>query len=202
MHVLGDGIVSYELAYFSYYGIRIKKWFTLDELNAAIHKYKFPKGVSIPALHPKVAKGTEDGRPHKGATVHYSASQMLQFALHSVAIFEPLLQRHSDKGVSGLFCCTRPVTSALTLADLDCRAWQALTDGAWLSWLSLVKVCSNALQHSFSLADRMALDKAVKDHHQCFQAVKEYEGFLKPKHHEASHFAVDIEELGPLRHIW
>ena len=83
-----------------------------------------------------------------------------------------------------------------------------------------------ALRFTFSLADVMKLDELVKAHHRAFlkasppqashlaraltsitscsraSQVPEYSGLWKPKHHFATHLAVELLRYGPLRGFW
>jgi len=183
MHVEGSsGNLSHEAAQMFYAHTRTHKYYTFDELCASIDKYDFPRGHAVGAPLPAVIKGTTDGQPHAGTTVHWSASQTFHFAIHSVAIIEPLLPDQAK-----------------------------LFDPAWLSWKKHIEYVVLSLSHSFRRStDLRALAQLVKEHHTLYQSVPEYGAagradskcFMKPKNHAASHLNHTISDGGPLRQLW
>jgi hypothetical protein len=72
----------------------------------------------------------------------------------------------------------------------------------WKSWVAHVRVLEMSLRSQFTVPDVFVLDELVKAHHQAFLKVPEYDGLWKPKHHFATHLAIDLLRFGPLRGFW
>ena len=109
MHVEPEGLLKGECAHFIFYCIRVKQWFDIDKLNAALDAYSFPGGgKQVPYFGEGLLKGkgaakqaakraktasatTTPGEskfvPSSGCHVHMTAGQMLTFSQHSVQIF-------------------------------------------------------------------------------------------------------------------
>jgi hypothetical protein len=59
MHVELDGLCKIELAMLLYVLITKRKYFTLEQLNAAIKSFSWPKGHRMPAIDAKVIEGAK-----------------------------------------------------------------------------------------------------------------------------------------------
>ena len=75
---------------------------------------------------------------------------------------------------------------------------------AWRSWLCLVRLFGVTVQHSISvaLADIELVDDLQLQHSAAFDAVAEYAGLKRPKHHFCAHLARDMWLFGPPRGYW
>ena len=73
---------------------------------------------------------------------------------------------------------------------------------AWRSWLKLVELFALVVQHSLALTDIERIDDLVLEHSALFDAVPEYAGLKRPKHHFAQHLALDAWRFGPPRGYW
>jgi hypothetical protein len=73
---------------------------------------------------------------------------------------------------------------------------------AWASWLKLVELFALAVQHKLSVRDIKRIDDAQLAHSAAFDAVPEYAGLKRPKHHFCSHLAADVWRFGPPRGYW
>ena len=73
---------------------------------------------------------------------------------------------------------------------------------AWKSWLKLVELFSVAVQYDFTMADITRIDDLQYAHSNAFDAVPEYAGLKRPKHHFCAHLAGDIWRYGPPRGYW
>jgi hypothetical protein len=73
---------------------------------------------------------------------------------------------------------------------------------AWRSWLCLVELFAIVVQFSLTLSDVERIDDLVLEHSALFDAVPEYNGLKRPKHHFLSHLATDIWRYGPPRGYW
>eukprot|EP00965_Chrysotila_dentata_P162658 5370902-Pleurochrysis_carterae.AAC.1 len=62
--------------------VRIEKWCSLDDLNAAMFKHNWPAGHRSPQLHSSVLKGARGTVPGSGTSLRYTASEMLHWAKH------------------------------------------------------------------------------------------------------------------------
>lgn len=81
MHVELEGIVRYELAWLLYVLVKKFKYFTEEAINAALRSYPMPTGRRVPDVQSKVFEGSKGGHPRTSATMGWSASQTLHFAL-------------------------------------------------------------------------------------------------------------------------
>lgn len=77
-----------------------------------------------------------------------------------------------------------------------------LADPAWASWCKLVELFSLVLGHTISVADIKRVDDLQMEYSRLFDAVPQYAGLKRPKHHSLSHLATDIWLYGPLRGLW
>ena len=195
MHVEAEGLLKGECACFIFYCVRVKEWFTLDDLNRALDGYKFPGGgKQIPYFMDAITKGKSaaeqeekrakkqkrdaeeliDGPqyiPASGAHVHMTAGQMLTFAAHSPQIF-------LDLGV-----------------DQD--------DPAFAAWRTHLTYLNIVMQTSVTADDIKVVDALIQTHQrQLKQLSAIYPDIWKPKHHYSLHFASDMKKFGPLRHYW
>ena len=73
---------------------------------------------------------------------------------------------------------------------------------AWRSWLSLVRLFGVTVQHSISVDDIELVDDLQLQHSAAFDAVHEYAGLKRPKHHFCAHLARDMWLFGPPRGYW
>ena len=73
---------------------------------------------------------------------------------------------------------------------------------AWLSWLKLVELFSVTVQHELVVADVEEIDDLQLAHSAAFDAVPEYAGLKRPKHHLCTHLANDVWLYGPPRGYW
>ena len=73
---------------------------------------------------------------------------------------------------------------------------------AWASWVKLVELYSVAVQHKLSVADIERMDDLMLAHSARFDQVSEYHGLKRPKHHFASHLAMNAWRYGPPRGYW
>ena len=63
----------------------------------------------------------------------------------------------------------------------------------------LCKVFLLAFQHDISMADLKLVDDTVVAHSDAFDAVSEYAGLKRPKHHFMCHLGPDMWNFGPCR---
>jgi hypothetical protein len=73
---------------------------------------------------------------------------------------------------------------------------------AWRSWLLLIKLFGHCCQHSIAVEDIERIDDLQLNHSAAFDAVPEYNGLKRPKHHFCAHLARDIWLYGPPRGYW
>eukprot|EP00965_Chrysotila_dentata_P172383 5688849-Pleurochrysis_carterae.AAC.1 len=68
-------------------------WATLDGTSTAITNYNWPTDRSDRpcSFYHSVTKGTKDNTPIQGATVNWTASQVMHFAMHAVHIIKPFV---------------------------------------------------------------------------------------------------------------
>lgn len=182
MHVECEGTLKCECAAFLFYCIRIRKFFTLEDLNRKLDSHPFQdskrppyftEGIEKGRANPDTDKEQEDYQrflPKKGAHVHQTAADMMTFALHSPTIFR-------DLGVPE-------------------------TDPAFSCWLTHVEYFSMLLQHSMTREEVMTIDALIRRHHKELKELKVYKGIWKPKNHFSAHFALNIMNFGPPRHYW
>ena len=94
------------------------------------------------------------------------------FCLHSVAILGPLM------------------TEAM------------MRHPAWASWVKLVELFSFAIQHELPVGYSQRIDDLMLQHSALFDEVDQYVKLKRPKHHFASHLAIDAWKYGPPRGYW
>ena len=173
LHLFPDGLLRSELAWLVY--IFCKLGLNLDKLNARLRAFKpvgFPKDVRIPNFPDKLMKGAAGGVPHSSSTARMTGSQCMHFTLFSAQFFDPLL------------------TPAMRQHP------------AWASWVKLVELFTLTVQHELHTDDVERIDDLVIAHSQLFDAVPEYYGLKRPKHHFATHLALDLWRFGPPRGYW
>ena len=73
---------------------------------------------------------------------------------------------------------------------------------AWASWLKLVELFAYTLQTELKVTDVKVIDTLHLEHSVLFDAVPEYNGLKRPKHHFCTHLADDIYRYGPPRGFW
>ena len=73
---------------------------------------------------------------------------------------------------------------------------------AWLSWVTLCALFSKVVKHSLKVSEIEEIDDLQLQHSAAFDAVPEYNGLKRPKHHFAAHLAGDIWRYGPPRGYW
>jgi len=73
---------------------------------------------------------------------------------------------------------------------------------AWASWLKLVELFTYTLQYELKVDDVKVIDNLQLQHSALFDAVPEYNGLKRPKHHFCTHLADDIYRYGPPRGFW
>ena len=144
----------------------------LDHLNAGIRSYP---DFPPDVRVPGVHASVADrkfGRPLPDATLRMSGSVIIHFALASVFILEPLLT-----------------------AEMKAHP-------AWACWCKHAQLLSVCLQHELEVDDVKVIDDLQLEHARLFDAVPEYAGFQKPKHHFLVHLAPHTYRFGPLRGVW
>lgn len=96
--------------------------------------------------------------------------------------------------------CSIPIIESLIGEDLRAKF---AADPAWKSWIAHVEYVKLGLSHSLNRSTSIPLmAQLVKKHHQLYQDVPEYKGFMKPKNHMALHFPQTISDFGLLRLVW
>lgn len=73
---------------------------------------------------------------------------------------------------------------------------------AWASWCQLIELFALYVQPSFQISDIERIDDLQLEHSALFDAVPEYAGLKRPKHHFLSHAAMDLWNFGPPRGYW
>ena len=109
---------------------------------------------------------------HAPCTALASFSRVCVSLLRSVAILEPLLTQEMKE------------------------------HPAWLSWVALCALFSKVCKHELKVSEIEAIDDLQLQHSAAFDAVPEYNGLKRPKHHFAAHLAGDIWRYGPPRGYW
>lgn len=155
----------------------ITKWklFTLAELNDAVRCYPWPRGTVIQALPESSVKGATDG--HSRATglansdvsyVGMRAHDMIIFAIHSVALLEPLVPEQHRSSVH------------------------------WKCWCAHVKYFLMLMQRDASPTSVRQLDIAIREKQEIYLQIEEYWDLWCPNNHYAQHFPLDILLWGPV----
>lgn len=177
LHLYPDGLLRSELAWLIF--IFCKMGLDLDTTNARLRRFKprgFPKDVRIPNFPDKLKRGVQGGKPHSSSTARMTGSQCMHFTLFSPQFFD------------------EPGASLLTPA--------MRRHPAWASWLKLVELFTLTVQHELHTDDVERIDDLVLQHSELFDAVPEYNGLKRPKHHFATHLPLDLWRYGPPRGYW
>mmetsp|Transcript_56390 Transcript_56390/g.122779 ORF Transcript_56390/g.122779 Transcript_56390/m.122779 type:complete len:319 (+) Transcript_56390:1674-2630(+) len=183
MHTSLQGTVPLEAGLMQFVFIRIQRYYTRYELNAARLTYQWPAGHSIPEFGKYVEEGITGNLPSPTGRLKFTASQSRHWIEHGTVIMEELLQR---KGAA------------------------YKSDPVWLRLLALVELTTSVLSDSFlvrALDDsrpdaKTRLDDLQLRHHTAFVAVPEYSGCLKPKHMMSANYLVDVLNTGPPLRTW
>lgn len=171
MHHEMQGVLKFELALMLYYFIRVRRWFTTEELNARIASFPWPTGYRLPPLYKQhIEEGIANGQPKHDAHVHLTASQMLTFAQFSVALFT---------------------------GDLPTALVKDQSDPLWVCWCAHLDYLNVLLAYSFTYDSVVHLDRLIFRHQTLFTAA--YPGYWKPKFALICHFPMDILRGGPPR---
>ena len=150
--------------------VLIKLGLDLQAVRRAVRACRtLPVDVRVPDVHDGLKKGSKGGVPKAESVMRMTGSQMMHFTLHSPAILSPLLTE------------------------------QMKVHPAWLCWLKLVELFALVVQHRLEVADIERIDDLVLEHSALFDAVPEYAGLKRPKHHFAQHLALDAWRFGPPR---
>ena len=174
MHHEMQGVLKLELALMLYYFIRVRRWFTTEELNARLASFSWPSGHGLPPLYKQhIEEGIANGQPKHDAHVHLTASQMLTFAHFS----GPLL--------------TGNLPTALVKDQ---------NDPLWVCWCAHLDYLNSLLSYSFTPDSVVQLDRLIYRHQTLFSAC--YPGYWKPKMAMICHFPMDILRGGPPRLLW
>lgn len=180
MHVEFEGNLKVHIAAFIYMACSVLKrsdgqpWATLDAVNAAISEYSWPADRSDrpSGFHHSVTKGTKDNTPVPAATINWTASQVMHFAMHAVHILEPFVP--SDQRQHRVWVCFR----------------------LHMQYVELL------LHDSFDLTKIALLDRLIYAQQTLFLQIPQYSELWKPKNHYAQHFPVDILRFGPPVMYW
>ena len=81
----------------------------------------------------------------------------------------------------------------------------SLSHPAWQSWCKLAELYTLVVQPELRLSphsDLERMDDLQVEHSALFDAVPEYTGLKRPKHHFATHMPVDCWRYGPARGFW
>tara|TARA_B110001452_G_C14982603_1_gene343459 strand:+ start:140 stop:553 length:414 start_codon:yes stop_codon:yes gene_type:complete len=73
---------------------------------------------------------------------------------------------------------------------------------AWRSWCKLVELYTLVIKHELTVAEIERIDDLQVKHSAMFDAVWEYNGLKRPKHHFLTHLAQDAWRYGPPREYW
>ena len=171
MHIVIEGVTRIELAALIYMMTR-KFGVSWNAVLAAIAKTR-KHGCTPPAINTdNMYGGTEANTPHPDCTFPGTAHQVLEFALCSLLVLEPLIPEEYR----------------------DHRAW--------MSWKLHVEMLTLLMGSSFTRNDVVYLDKIIYYWQQNFLSIPEYVHVWKPKFHWVSHFPQHIIEWGPPRVYW
>jgi hypothetical protein len=171
MHIVIEGVTRIELAALIYMMTR-KFNVQWSAILAAIAKTR-EHGCTPPAINTdNMYGGTEANTPQPDCTFPGTAHQVLEFALCSLLVLEPLIpEEYSDHR-------------------------------AWMSWKLHVEMLTLLMGSSFARNDVVYLDKVIYYWQENFLSIPEYANVWKPKFHWVSHFPQHIIEWGPPRVYW
>ena len=173
MHVELEGNLKVHLYGFLFMAIKKYKWFTLDQLNAAIKAHPFGTGRRPPPLPARMLKGLKGTLPSGKGSVPYTSGQMLHLVLHSLEIIRTLP-----------------------------NAAQMHTSPEYAAWAAHVKYFTAMMQPTFTDSTISTLDDLIGDAQRQFLKISAYKPLWKPKNHFAQHIPADIKLFGPPRTYW
>eukprot|EP00965_Chrysotila_dentata_P099772 3296982-Pleurochrysis_carterae.AAC.3 len=129
-------------------------------------------GKPVIHFHHSVTKGTKDNTSIQRATVNWTASQMMHFAMHTVHILEPsvLVEQRQHR--------------------------------AWLCFCLHMQYVELLLRDSFDKEKVALLDRLIYAQQTLFLSIPRYSELWEPKNHYAQHFPVDILRFGPPVLYW
>ena len=93
MHTSFQGTVPQEGYLLIFTFIRIRKYFTRLELEAARLAARLPRGVQIPSFRPYVEEGITGNLPKPAGRLKFTASQSRHWLEHGTGIIESILVR-------------------------------------------------------------------------------------------------------------
>ena len=136
--------------------------------------------VNIANLNARLPRGKRisklykqrDGKKKNEQHLDLNASEAFLFIVHSRSLIEPLL---TDKGRK---------------------------HPCWLSLQALAAVVQKVMQHVFADQEADQLAELVAAHLEAFDAVHEYQGLERPKHHFMEHLPQALRMFGPFRGFW
>ena len=171
MHIVLEGVTRGELGALVYMMTRKFGVPWTAVLKAIADSRKL--GCTPPAVNTEnMYHGTEAGTPHHDCSFPGTAHQVMEFALCSLHVFEPLIPE-------------------------ECRLHPA-----WISWKLHFEMLVLLLGSSFTPEQVMQLDAVIYAWMCNFLSIAEYEHIWKPKFHWLSHFPQHIIEWGPPRLYW
>ena len=195
LHLFPDGLLRSEGAWLFY--IFLKMGLDIHVVNAAIRDYRnWPPDTRIPPLQESLKEGVTGGKPKSSKTLRMTGSQCMHFALHRFVTDEHTRSTHTYiSHCRGVACRSPFLLKPLLTAEMTAHP-------AWRSWLCLVKLFGITVQHSITVADIELVDDLQLQHSAAFDAVYEYAGLKRPKHHFCAHLARDMWLYGPPRGYW
>ena len=113
------------------------------------------------------------GSPRDAKSAHLTGAEAMTYTLASIEIIEPLLKPEHK--------------------NLPC----------WIAWKAYVAICHFLQRKSFVRSvDPAKLRELNQDFLVKFHAVKEWQGYEKPKMHPSYHLGEALEEFGPFIGFW
>ena len=112
---------------------------------------------------------------------------------------------HASLPVRSLSChvCARRVCAMHSIRILDPLLNDTMrSHPAWASWVKHVELFSLVIQHELHVSDIEKIDNLQLAHSAAFDAVPEYVGLKRPKHHFCAHVPRDAWHFGPPRGYW
>ena len=126
----------------------------------------------------------------------------MHFSLHRYTLQRPATPcTHSDTLVTSF----SPIVACMlcSVALLEPLLTQEMKDyPAWLSWVTLCALFAKVVKHTLKVSEIEEIDDLQLAHSAAFDAVPEYNGLKRPKHHFCAHLAGDIWRYGPPRGYW
>jgi hypothetical protein len=172
MHIecTGSSNLPHHAYAFLYMGIKLK-WFTRLQVNRAIKQAQCSH-FRVPCIQKVTLKGRKGNLPCGKGHLSFTAGQMLQFALHSVEIFRPLVPQAAQ---------SHPI---------------------WKAWVAHTRYFQACMKTSFTTTEVHQLDSLINKAQRLFLDIPEYSKMWKPKSHFAQHIPPDIFMFGPPRGVW